>query len=708
MKPATSREHGAAVRRARRCHPPLLLLLLLLVAPACATSPAAGPSDADALRAHAAAWERLVVAEDARAATPTQLAVLRDGLSSPVPALRRVAVRGLGRLERPELAGDIAPLLADAAPDVRAHAANALAQAARGGSVEVAPLEAALRRETEPAAAAALAESLGRIRHGSTDDAGRTVALLTERLQQAATAQEQLGVVRGLYFLARQQGMRPAFREPALHALRQLAIPEVRARDTTGVRLRTVAVATLAAAGAGEEALLRDAAADEAWAVRRETLAAAGALADTAAVRRLVTDRLSDEVAAVRYEALRGYGRRLAATHGCGPVRTALADSAAHVRLLAIDLLGSTCRDTGARDAAVLDSLAAGVAGAEWHAGARALLALAAVDSAAARRRLDGTGAVGSAFARAWVARTYGALGDTSALRRLAADADVNVRTAAVQALAPLAGRAADDVYLAQLAVDDSQLLQAAANALEGSAAAAAPAALLDALDRVSMQRRETSRDARRALLRRAGELGSAAHAPRVQQYVRDFDPVIAELAADVLGSWTGTRPEPAPQPPQRLPVPTFEEAAWLAAATVEIEMMDGERLLLRLLPFEAPTNAARFARLAQRGYYDGLTFHRVVPNFVVQGGSPHANEYAGDGPFSRDELGLAGNWRGTVGLSTRGRDTGDAQLFINLIDSVRLDHDYTVFAVVTSGMDAVDRMLEGVRIRTVRVRGPT
>jgi cyclophilin family peptidyl-prolyl cis-trans isomerase len=137
----------------------------------------------------------------------------------------------------------------------------------------------------------------------------------------------------------------------------------------------------------------------------------------------------------------------------------------------------------------------------------------------------------------------------------------------------------------------------------------------------------------------------------------------------------------------------------------VEIEMMDGARVALRLLPFEAPTNAARFARLARRGYFDGLTFHRVVPNFVVQGGSPHANEYTGDGPFSRDELGLAGNWRGTVGLSTRGRDTGDAQIFFNLVDNVRLDHDYTFFAVVVEGVEAVGRVLEGARIRSVRVR---
>jgi cyclophilin family peptidyl-prolyl cis-trans isomerase len=104
----------------------------------------------------------------------------------------------------------------------------------------------------------------------------------------------------------------------------------------------------------------------------------------------------------------------------------------------------------------------------------------------------------------------------------------------------------------------------------------------------------------------------------------------------------------------------------------------------------------SRFVRLARKGYYDGLTIHRVVPNFVVQGGSPGANEYMGDGPFLRDEVGLRSHRRGAVGISTRGRNTGDAQLFIDLVDLPRLDHDYTVFAEVVDGMGTVDGILEG------------
>ena len=96
-----------------------------------------------------------------------------------------------------------------------------------------------------------------------------------------------------------------------------------------------------------------------------------------------------------------------------------------------------------------------------------------------------------------------------------------------------------------------------------------------------------------------------------------------------------------------------------------------------------------------------------MVPNFVVQGGSPGANEYAGHGGHTRDELGLPGHWRGTVGISTRGRDTGDGQIFMNLVSNLRLDHDYTVFAVVEEGMEVVDAIQEGDRMAAVRVRSP-
>jgi cyclophilin family peptidyl-prolyl cis-trans isomerase len=130
--------------------------------------------------------------------------------------------------------------------------------------------------------------------------------------------------------------------------------------------------------------------------------------------------------------------------------------------------------------------------------------------------------------------------------------------------------------------------------------------------------------------------------------------------------------------------------------------MRGGGQIELALFPFEAPTNVARFVRLAREGYFDGLTFHRVSRNFVIQGGSPGANEFMGDGPYTRDELTLRSNLRGTVGISTRGRDTGDGQIFVNLVDNPRLDHDYTIIAEVVNGMDVVDGVIEGAVIEQI------
>jgi len=221
--------------------------------------------------------------------------------------------------------------------------------------------------------------------------------------------------------------------------------------------------------------------------------------------------------------------------------------------------------------------------------------------------------------------------------------------------------------------------------------------AALNAFERISGARRETWRDARAALLTRVAELGSAALADQLTPFLSDYDAVIAEQVADVLELWTGRPHEADARPLPRSALPRAADLPALFGRTVVLlHMQKGDTITIQPLPRLALTNAHRFVRLAQEGYFDGLTFHRWAPNFVLQGGSPGANEYSGDGPFSRDEVGAVPHWRGTVGLSTRGHDTGDGQIFINLVDNVRLDHDYTVYGIVVGGMDIVDGLLEG------------
>jgi cyclophilin family peptidyl-prolyl cis-trans isomerase len=206
------------------------------------------------------------------------------------------------------------------------------------------------------------------------------------------------------------------------------------------------------------------------------------------------------------------------------------------------------------------------------------------------------------------------------------------------------------------------------------------------------------------ALLTRLHELGGPALVPALRPYLEDFDPVIADSAAAVLTEWTG-RAEPAA--PRRLPAPrvNLADAERLRGRRLRFTMARGGAFEVELLVDAAPRTVLTVVGLVRRGYYDGLTFHRVVPNFVIQGGSPGANEYMGNGPFMPDELTRVSHERGTLGISTRGRDTGDAQLFVNLVGNPRLDYDYTVWGRVVSGMAVVDAVLEGDVIRRVEIR---
>ena len=131
---------------------------------------------------------------------------------------------------------------------------------------------------------------------------------------------------------------------------------------------------------------------------------------------------------------------------------------------------------------------------------------------------------------------------------------------------------------------------------------------------------------------------------------------------------------------------------------------LGGGSFEIALRPDLAPVTTARVVALARQGYYDLLTWHRVEPNFVIQGGSPKANEYFGDARFLADEVGAVSHERGTLGISTRGRHTGDAQLFVNLVDNLRLDFDYTVWGRITEGMAVVDGILEGDVIDRIEV----
>jgi cyclophilin family peptidyl-prolyl cis-trans isomerase len=322
---------------------------------------------------------------------------------------------------------------------------------------------------------------------------------------------------------------------------------------------------------------------------------------------------------------------------------------------------------------------------------------------------------------RATAARVAATLRDEAALKTLAADKEANVRTEALAGLTRLKSAAVVEEATRALTATDFQLLRQAAVSLRGTQNPEPTIVpLLDALQRLTKEGKDTSRDPRVAILERLKELAPpndagtsrlAAHLGRITPLLSDFDPRVAALAGEVVDLAAGA--PPAVTPTRRAPQQPTEAQLRALPARATVTMENGDSFELDLLADEAPLTVARFVALARAGHYNGLTLHRIVPLFVVQGGSPGANEYVGDARYLRDEIGLARHDRGAVGISTRGRDSGDAQIFVDLIDVPRLNFDYTVFARVRTdrstpaqhrGMDAVDWMLEGARIKRVDI----
>jgi cyclophilin family peptidyl-prolyl cis-trans isomerase/HEAT repeat protein len=124
----------------------------------------------------------------------------------------------------------------------------------------------------------------------------------------------------------------------------------------------------------------------------------------------------------------------------------------------------------------------------------------------------------------------------------------------------------------------------------------------------------------------------------------------------------------------------------------------------IELLPNEAPLTVDNFVMLARRGYFNGQTVPRVVPNFVIQTGDPRGDQNGGPGYSIRCEINEVPYDRAAVGMALSGKDTGGSQWFVTHSPQPHLDGGYTVFGRVVSGMEVVDRIARGDTIRRVVV----
>lgn len=148
-----------------------------------------------------------------------------------------------------------------------------------------------------------------------------------------------------------------------------------------------------------------------------------------------------------------------------------------------------------------------------------------------------------------------------------------------------------------------------------------------------------------------------------------------------------------------------YRQALELAARDVraEVETAKG-KFTIQFSAADAPLNVLSLVRLAQLGYFNGLTFHRIVPNFVAQGGDPRGDGNGGPGYSLRCEINQLPYERGAVGMALSGKDTGGSQWFVTHSRQPHLDGGYTVLGRVTSGLEVVDNLVRGDKIRRIKI----
>lgn len=520
-----------------------------------------------------------------------------------------------------------------------------------------------------------------------------------------------LGAATGLEALYRQHRQFQAS-DDARAFLRRLATTGISAGQPAPLdvdaRIRRMALMALQAARDQDPQTLNAAVMDGDWQVRRLV---AGSINLLDPQMSATGETLAaDPALQVRYELLSPVSRVVANTHVCAPIIERLKDPAPLVVMRAMDVLSPSCTDLADASAKLTEmarQLAKSESDASWQINSHALTALARLSPSAAKPLMPAAVAHRIWQVRAAAAAATPGLADEADALTLARDSEPNVQTAALDALSRMKSPAVVPAAIEALKTGkDYQLLRTAALVLKGLPAEKreeANTALIGALRRLTDEESDTSRDPRVAILDRLGETLDPLGVYDVGAFTTDFDDDVNAAARKAFAKLRN--PPPPGSVKRRYPYQPLPGALMTLPSTAVIQLESGA-VTLSLLKDVAPVTIARFAELAGRGYYNGLTFHRVVPNFVVQGGSPGANEYMGASRYMRDEVGPQGvHVRGAVGISTRGGDTGDGQIFIDLVDLPRLDRDYTVFAYVTSGMDFVDRILEGAKIVSVSVR---
>jgi cyclophilin family peptidyl-prolyl cis-trans isomerase/HEAT repeat protein len=186
---------------------------------------------------------------------------------------------------------------------------------------------------------------------------------------------------------------------------------------------------------------------------------------------------------------------------------------------------------------------------------------------------------------------------------------------------------------------------------------------------------------------------------PVLREWLKHPHANVRRVAAEALSGLTG---QPVRSSRVELPAEAFRPPAAPEGAKLTFHTRKGN-FTVALDTREAPLTSGNLYSLARKGYFRGITFHRVVPDFVAQGGDPRGDGEGGPGYSIRCEMTRRPYLRGVLGMALSGKDTGGSQFFFTHTPQPHLDGRYTSFGEVVAGLEVVDALLEGDVILEVR-----
>jgi cyclophilin family peptidyl-prolyl cis-trans isomerase/HEAT repeat protein len=671
-----------------------VLLLLAIAAPARAAAQQPVPGQDEALVTELA---RLLAISDARS---FDAAVLREALQHTDPGVRRQAALAAGRIGDPAAVDLLVPALADTSMPVRAAAAFALGLLKDPRAVG--PLLATVSgRSADQQDLPQLEAVTALAKIGGEAGAQALVGIL----EGASPAGEVAPAPARALLEAWRLGTRAPvatlirFTEASDGAVRRMAVYSL-------TRLRTAqAVPALVNALQDREAAVREAAAR----------GFSAALVDSArADRRVIAARLrallEDANPHVRINALRAVAGLRDSTLG-GAVAPLVSDADVGVAVQAETTLGVI------GGASAGPALRARLASPVFALRRQALLALAEMDSAAGAAAAADVAADPDWRWRSVAAEAFDAAGSRGRLETLLADPEGRVVARALQGLERIVKDSADPALLARardlLVQADPAVRSVAADVLGRRHDPADIDRLTQAYTRAAA---DPFDDARLSAVSALAAIANASAAGRLrvaERFVgtvpRADDYLVRRLAAerfpDAAQAWgpaspiaTGKTDADYRDVARRYLLPALMGRP---APQITIET-DRGTVTFDLLAAEAPLTVAAILALADRRYFDGFRWHRVVPNFVVQDGDPRGDGWGGPGFVLRDEVNPVRYETGTMGMALSGPDTGGSQYFVTLSAQPHLDGIYTVFARVVGDPRVLQQIAQGDRIRSI------